>query len=360
MLGTGSLESRRARWIRGPWRDGAAALLWVPFALAAHWLEADREALNLLLGGVLLLSFSHQPLTLAFVYGDPAQFRLRPRIFTWAPAAFVAAAVVGHAVSLTLVAVVAGLWNAEHTLMQRYGVTRIYGRKAGDDQGPLERAMLLSWLVLALVWVAADARTPSFLAKVDLGDTNAGGVGILHSLQPSARWLLVPLTAVVVALGAEWIRAEARRGREANPAKHLYVASTALLFVVMLVDPIAGLTGYIASHALEYFTIVHHTLGRRYRDRHDGGALGRAVRGPLGRSGFYAAYVGSVLALTLALRWRGSAFTYSVVYLTLGGMHVFYDGFIWKLRDPQVARGLEASPRATTGPLEGAGRRGAG
>ncbi len=343
-MGTGSLAAPRARWIRSPWRDCAVALLWVPFALAAHRLEADREALNVLLGGVLLLSFSHQPLTLAFVYGDPAQFRLRPRIFTWAPAAFVAAAVVGHAVSLALVAVVAGLWNAEHTLMQRYGVTRIYGRKAGDDQGPLERAMLLSWLVLALVWAAADARTPSFLAKVDLGATNADGVGILHSLQPSARVLLVPLAAGVVALVAAWIRAESRRGRRTNPAKHVYVASTALLFVVMLVDPIAGLTGYIASHALEYFTIVHDMLGRRYREGRDGGTLGRTVRGPLGRSGFYAAYLGTVVALTLALRWQGSALAYSVVYLTLGGMHVFYDGFIWKLRDPDVSRALGVSP----------------
>ena len=41
----------------------------------------------------------------------------------------------------------AGLWNAEHTLMQRYGVMRIYGRKAGDDHGRLEKPMLIVWLV---------------------------------------------------------------------------------------------------------------------------------------------------------------------------------------------------------------------
>ena len=53
----------------------------------------------------------------------------------------------GLNVSLTLVALMAGLWNAEHTLMQRYGVMRIYGRKAGDQHGRLEKPMLIVWLV---------------------------------------------------------------------------------------------------------------------------------------------------------------------------------------------------------------------
>jgi hypothetical protein len=105
----------------------------VPFSLAALLLEVDRGALNLLIAGVLLLSFLHQPLTVALVYGDPAEFRLHRRLFVWAPVVVVAAIVVGRAVSPVLVAAVAGLWNAEHTLLQRYGLTRIYGRKVGDE-----------------------------------------------------------------------------------------------------------------------------------------------------------------------------------------------------------------------------------
>ena len=77
--------------------------------------------------------------------------------------------------SVALVAVVAGLWNAEHTLMQRYGITRIYGRKAGEDDGRLEKAMLVSWLVLALVWTAADPATPGRIARMPLGEVNRTG-----------------------------------------------------------------------------------------------------------------------------------------------------------------------------------------
>src|SRR5439155_512289 len=83
------------------------------FALAAHQLEAAPRALNWLVGATLLLSFSHQPLTLALVYGDPSQFALRRRLFTWSPLVFAAVIAVGVHVSLAAVAIVAGLWNAE-------------------------------------------------------------------------------------------------------------------------------------------------------------------------------------------------------------------------------------------------------
>ena len=109
----------RLLWMRGPGPDLANALAWVPFALAAHLVEGDRGALNALIAGVLLLSFVHQPLTVALVYGDPDEFRLHRRLFIWAPVVVVTAIVIGRSVSPLLVAAVAGLWNAEHTLLQR-------------------------------------------------------------------------------------------------------------------------------------------------------------------------------------------------------------------------------------------------
>jgi hypothetical protein len=329
----------RPAWIRGPWVDATNALVWVPFAVAAHLLEGDRGALNLLITGVLLLSFTHQPLTVALVYGDPEQFRAHRRLFLWAPVVLVTAIAVARSVSLVLVAAVAGLWNAEHTLLQRYGLTRIYGRKAGDDHGRLERWMLQSWLVLVLVWVAVDTRTPGFLGRLDLGERNTQSVDVLTSLRPVAVVLLAPLVVAVCALGIAWLRAERARGPAANPAKHLYVGSTAALLAVTLVDPIAGLAGYVAAHALEYFVVVHGVLGRRYSTPAGGGVLGRMVRTRAGPMGFLAAYLAGVAALLLASRaWTPGMV--AVTFLTLGGMHLLYDGFIWKLRQPSVASSL--------------------
>ena len=120
------------------------------------------------------------------------------------------------------------------------------------------------------------------------------------------------------------------------------MATTGCLFGVILVDPIAGLMGYVGAHAIEYFVIVHQSLGRRYADGAPGqdSALGRAVRARPGRIGFLGMYLGIIFAIVTLLQWYGSVTAYLVVFFTLGGLHVFYDGFIWKLRRPAVAQSL--------------------
>ena len=332
---------RRTHWVHGPVLDVAMALCWVPFAVAGLALQDRTEQLSWFVSATLLFSFSHQPLTLALVYGDATNFRLRRRIFTWSPLVFLVAVFVTRNISLTTLAVVGGLWNAEHTLMQRYGITRIYGRKSGQDDGRHEKAMLFSWLALAMVWAAADSRTPGRVDRTGLGGNNKRGLDILSDLRPAARWVLPVIAIVVLMLTAQWLRDEWRRGASANPGKRVYVASTAVLFVTILVNPIAGFLGYVGAHAVEYFIIVHQSIGPRYASAAvDGGApVGRAVR-RLTRLGFIAVYLSIIVGLVLLLQKYGTVTSYALVVFTLGGMHVFYDGFIWKLRRPNVAHSL--------------------
>ncbi len=353
--GTAERIRARPRWVNRASVDVAVALCWIPFVIAAHALESNRAVLATLVAAVFLLSFSHQPLTLALVYGDPEQFRLRRAIFTLSPVVFAIAIVIVLQVSLLTLAIVAGLWNAEHTLMQRYGITRIYGRKADQQEGGLERAMLLSWLALGFIWVAADPATPSRLDRLGLNGTNELAVRTLLRFHSAAVVILIPAVLAVVALVLAWVISEWRRHERANPAKWMYVGTTALLFATILVDPIAGLMGYVGAHAIEYFVIVHQSLGRRYggepaTDQPSPGAaierpapLGRAIRARTGRLGFFVAYLGAIVGLVTLLDWYGSRQIYLVVFFTLGGLHVFYDGFIWKLRRPAVARSLAIS-----------------
>jgi hypothetical protein len=323
--------------------DVAMALCWIPFFVTTRLLEgAEHALLDQFIIGVLLLSFSHQPLTLFMVYGDQQQFRLRPMLFSVSPFVFVALTAGLALLNPILLAVAGGLWNAEHTLMQRYGITRIYGRKAGQLEGRRELFMLFSWLALALVWVAADPRTPDKAAAVSLGENNTQAIDVLSRLQPIAAWLVVPAGVLAVTLLVRWIAAERTRVRSgaANPAKWLYVTSTAALFVAILVDPLAGLMGYVGAHALEYFIIVNHSIGRRYR--HGGRSpLGRVVGAATGRPGFFLVYFATVAAIVVGLDHLDEPVAYAVVFFTLGGLHVFYDGFIWKLRQPKVADSLD-------------------
>jgi hypothetical protein len=311
--------------------DVGLALCWIPFAVAGWMFRTDPNSTAWLVTATLLISFAHQPLTLALVYGDKRNFDLRRRTFIWSPVVFAGAILATQHVSLTLLAVVAGLWNAEHTLMQRYGIMRIHGRNAGEQNAPLDKALLFSWLALALVWIAADGRTPSHIEQTGLRGKNRRGLDLLTDLQPIAR-ILLPLAAVAaVVLTVRWLRDERHPGGSSGGSKRFYTASTAALFLTILVNPVAGFLGYVGSHAIEYFIIVHRSVGPKYAGADaDGRApVGYAVR-RLGRVGFFAVYIGIVFGALSVLGRYGSPTSYTVVILTLGGMHVFYDGFIWK------------------------------
>ncbi len=215
-MATRTAERNQAKWIRSPAIDVALAFVWLPFALAAHAVRGDLDALALLINTTFLISFVHQPLTLPLVYGDPGQFALRRKLFIWSPVVFVVAITLGLWVSFALVAIVAGLWNAEHTLMQRFGITRIYGRKAGQDSGTLERWLLISWLVFVAVWIGADPATPGRVARLPLGDVNAASVDHLTTLRPIAAALVLPLLVLSAVLLFRWLAGEYERARAAG------------------------------------------------------------------------------------------------------------------------------------------------
>ena len=323
-----------APWIRSARADTALALAWVPFAAAAFALRDKGPQLVVLLEALSAFSFLHQPLTLPLVYGDAEQFAARRRLFLAGPLVLAAVIALGLTISFTLVAVVGGLWNMEHTLMQRYGFVRIYGRRTGEDDGRLERAMLLSWLVVTLLSVAADARTPERIALLPLGRVNGSALDVLASGRPYAIVLLVPAAILAAVLTARWIADERTRLRTgtANRAKQRYLVSTAVMFAfAVLVDPVAGLAGYAGAHAVEYFFIVDHRLS--------------ASRSTVSRVRFFVGYLAVFGILYLSVRSTDQLFLWVVLFF--GGLHFLFDGFIWKGRSkPALPQPMAANVSA--------------
>src|SRR5689334_7168275 len=108
----------------------------------------------------------HQPLTLGFVYADGRHFAQRRWLFTVAPFVALVVALIAVHWNLWLAVPVAAVWNTVHTLQQRYGLSRIYSRKAGYGSALLDRAVFYTWMVAALLLVAANPSTTSLLSRV--------------------------------------------------------------------------------------------------------------------------------------------------------------------------------------------------
>ncbi len=328
-----------AAWIHGPSLDLFLALCWVPFAIAGLALQGSGDRLQWYASAVLLLSLAHQPITLAMVYGDAEQFALKRRVFTWTPVVLATLVFVGLRIDFLLVAVIGGLWNTEHTLMQRYGIVRIYRRKGGETgSGRLDLMLLSSWLVLVLAWAVADPRTSDRIESLGLGTANRRSLQLLLDVRPYATVLLVIAFVFSVVTTGRWLVREAAGGFGSNPATYGYLLGTAGLFLLAAFHPVAGLLAWVGSHAVEYFIVVVTNMGRRYpADQSPTGPLAKAVRTPIGVIGFVAVFSAAVVLAVLYLQNNASLTLYGMVFFCLGGMHIFYDGFIWKLRRPKVA-----------------------
>lgn len=329
-------------WILGPGADTALALSWVPFAVAGHVAEAGNQSLRILFAGVMFISFVHQPLTFPLVYGSPWRLATHKRTFLWFPLGAVILIAIATHLSMTLVAVVGGLWNAEHILMQRYGIVRIYGRKGGDDQGSVERWMLVSWFLVALLMVTARGELRHVLDRLSSSSVDAAAAGILAKLTVEASAGVGLAVIAAVYLTGRWLRHQGKT----NGAKWLYLGSTAAMFAVAAFDPVAGVVGFVASHSIEYFAIVGRSVGSEARRP---GPLGRLARLPSGRLIFFAGYLLMAIGLFVALYRLAPTSVVLVGVLAIGAVHFFYDAFIWKLRKPEVAASLSAPTLTAAG-----------
>jgi hypothetical protein len=324
-------------WISGPVPDAALALSWVPFAFGAHLVEAGSDSLKALFAFVMFISFLHQPLTFPLVYASPWRLATHKRLFLWFPLLALAVIAVSTQISLMLVAVVGGIWNAEHILMQRYGITRMYGRMARDDQGQLERWMLVTWFLIPLLWTAARGELRHVLDRLSSASVDATAARVLARMTTEAA---VALAVMVVAAGyltTRWFVRERRAAPAWNSGKWLYLVSTAGLFGLAVVDPIAAVVGFVASHSIEYFAVVNRSVAAEQRHP---GPLSRIVRQRHGRLTFFATYGLMTTGVFVALYRLAPATVLLLSILTIGAVHFFYDAFIWKLRRPEVAASL--------------------
>jgi hypothetical protein len=337
------------RWLFSAPADAFLTWSWVPVFVLAHALTSRPgagagRAVAELLAIVMLASLAHQPLTLLLVYADRGQFGQRPRLFTWTPVLALGAVTVAVGLNLWLIVPIAAAWQVIHTLQQRYGLLRIYARKARYGNARLDRALVYVPFVAALAVVAASPVATSQFGRfgVALGG-QAQEVSLMFSYRAVFLALAIPLglaALAVLALYGSQERTAVQEGN-ANPGKWQYAGSMLLLTCGLVYDPLAGLIAMVAGHAIEYCVVVMNTLRSRYGRGASARSLLAAWAGSTSRRwALLLTFLGVFLLLDFQARDALPAGSYLIAIYTVGLLHFVYDAVIWKLRKPAVATDL--------------------
>jgi hypothetical protein len=350
----------RSPWIRGPlWDLGLLSFAWVPFfVLFVFWMHLGDAGTPIgrrpeFATAVLIdlgLIFAHRHYVILMVFGDRRTFDSRPRAFVAAGALILLATIVAYLlwdiaplVWQTVFALQIA-WNIWHTIMQRYGIGRIYAGRAGAGLQSAEQAVRdkrLLWLGVLLV------ATGLLVARPDRLRETRSSEAILRMLQPAiggvVGWLVLGALGVAF-LGSfvSWASSEARAPIplvDRIPRLAFLTSTLALLAILYVFGPVIGFLVFASAHAIEYIAFVHHFAGKSYKDRRDGLAA-RILRHPLPSA---LAIVPLSFALYAWMRLSGvTLLAVFVVYETAMAMvHFAYDGWVWKARSPALKKPLE-------------------
>ncbi|HLT36861.1 MAG TPA: hypothetical protein VK034_11255 [Enhygromyxa sp.] len=317
-----------------------------------------EPGLGLALLVALGISYVHRHYTFLLVYGDRETYRQRLRAYSLLPAAlFVGLALVlrflgelrvtlfGQSLRpWMLVLIVTGSWNVWHTIMQRHGISRVYAGKAGgglEDRAHGRRDLWLLWSLVAL----AAVLTLSFRGSTFAGIGNARKLlavaGPLIHGWPG--WSVLALTCTVAAVSVtRWLAAERAAnltGRERLPRLNFVLSTLALLAVFVAHGPVVGYLCFGVAHGLEYVFFFHVFGHRKFaaRPAAERGLAAKLLARPLVSGPSIAVALAGLFFVLIDHR---DSEAYLVYYTATSLLHFLYDGWIWKVRKPEVAKPL--------------------
>ncbi len=343
-------------WLRSPaWDICLLGFCWVPFYVWAvfglgvdgSWAagKAPQASLAWATTVALAITYVHRHYTFLLVYGDREAFRQRARDFVLAPLLVVAAVGLcrgAGGMTWKVLLVVVGLWNVWHTVMQRFGILRIYAGKAGhglEERVHGRRDLALLWSsVIFISWLTLVLRMETFA-----GQANARLV--LRLVRPvtsgTGAWvLLVALAVGWLVFLLYWLRHELRAEltmRKRLPRFFFLVSTLTLLAVFVVHGPIVGYLCFGVAHALEYVAFVHHFGEQKFAHSGSTGLTAFLMRRPLLAAPLL---IGVLLTAFIVLRNSRDTDLYVTYYLGTSLVHFLFDGWIWKVRRPEVRRPL--------------------
>ncbi len=295
---------------------------------------------------VLGLTYIHRHYTLLLVYGDRQILSQRIRDYILSPL-LIFALLIGSRISdlpwtWTIIIIIVAFWNIWHVIMQRYGILRVY---AGRSKGGIEqhahgrRDLFLLWsFVVVIICGAALYQRPSFAT---LGKARFVMKALSFVDQNFLLWLIPTIVGITALIALVWwLRNELAAElswRQRVPRWTFLISTLTLLAIFVIHGPIVGYLCFGMAHAVEYIAFVHLYGHGKYQDRNNRDVAAFCFRSALKGAPLLIAGMG--LTYYLLLNLRGTDF-YIVYYSGTSLLHFLYDGWIWKVRKPEVARPL--------------------
>jgi hypothetical protein len=289
---------------------------------------------------VFMVNYVHRHLTFALVYGDREEFESRKTAYLVLPLfmAIITAGFVYFSVFAVLLTL-SVMWTMYHSVAQKYGLTRIYSRKAGYGASWLDRAVIFSWFAY-LIFALADKENDT-LHNFSAGQTILEYIGDYAGLMGTVSYVIL---AVALFFTIIYIATEYGNRHRISIPKNLYVFSVLLLYSIFLYDLVVGYIVFAFSHGIEYIAFVNMYIKKKYRQR----PSSRSFLAQASRKLWIYSALFSLLIISLCLIGinydKGGFATYIVGSSFL---HFLYDGWIWKLRKPGVGKPLDIKYAST-------------
>jgi hypothetical protein len=319
-------------WIQNPRFDITYFTFgWIIVFLAFLALPKYTDPLIII---VLLFHFIHRHLTFVLVYGQKDEFAKRKLSYIIMPVAFALITVISILVGVfKLLLVISVAWTLYHTVAQKYGFTRIYSRKAGYGKAWIDKGIIYSWAIY-LIFALAE-RNKEVLDQYLAGQTILDAVG---KYLPIFTLVSYAALAVAVYFTVIYVSEELKNRDKISLPKNLFILSILLLYSIFFYDLVIGYVVFGFSHAIEYIAFVNIFVHSKYTKRPETTSFFSKISK---KQWIYSGVFSILLAgvCFLGIRYQENALA---IYITASSfLHFIYDGWIWKLRNPEVSKPLD-------------------
>ncbi|WP_447765335.1 hypothetical protein [Sphingopyxis panaciterrae] len=331
------------RAIRGPlfdmlffWGAPVFALLFVDLWLGAAFATPHQMGENMayaLLVFTLVLTNAHLFAVAPRAYFNREVFEQNRGRLTIVPLVLLAGFLISPLL-LIVGGVIAFFWDAHHSAMQNFGLSRIYDMKAGNGPQMLRRAdMRLNWILYVGPLAAGASLMTHLHAFDDLRGTSlqqfAALPGAMEGHLPLIGWLATIAYVAIIGWAAVDYRAAMMAGYRPAAHKLALMGTTGLVSLLAwgFSSPLVAFIAINIYHAVQYFALVWLKEGDRMT------ALGRRSR----RTTlilFFAACGAAGVAYQLA---SGAGIAVLMApFVATSLLHFWFDSFVWSVRKKQV------------------------